>query len=350
VHNAFRRLGLVSGAAVLLGLAAVSGAYAQNTTPPGPSDPPRVYRNTGSRVAIGRSIRVAGDEEVSDAVVVIGGSLRIDGRVRDGVVVVGGDLELGPEADVRGDVVLVGGQMSRAPGATLRGSVSDLSFGDWWDSWSWGGFTLPVLALGDFGRWVKLFGAVFRISLLAVLMALVLIAARAPVARIGRAAAAEPGRAFLLGLATEILFLPALIICSVGLILTIIGIPLVAILVPAAFLTIFAAMIMGFTGLACRLGEWVEDRLGWRGHSAFLATAIGLLLIVGPTMLARMIDVAPDPLRFGAWAFIVTGVIVEFVVWTVGLGATLMTGFGRWSTAPPPVPPVPQTGIVPVAG
>jgi hypothetical protein len=351
VRNGFRRLGLVSGAAVLLGLAAINHTYAQDTAPPpSSSEQPRVYRTTGSRVAIGRSIRIAGDEEVSDAVVVIGGSLRVDGRVRDGVVVVGGDLQLGPQADVRGDVVLVGGQLSRDPGATLRGSVSDVSFGDWWDSWSWGGFTLPVLALGDFGRWLQLFGAVFRISLLAVLMAFVLIAARAPVARIGRAAAAEPGRAFLLGLAAEILFLPALIICSVGLILTIIGIPLVAILVPVAFLTIFAAMIMGFTGLACRIGEWVEDRLGWRGHSAFLATAIGLLLIVGPTMLARMIDVGPDPLRFGAWAFVVTGVIVEFVVWTVGLGATLMTGFGRWSTAPPPVPPVPETGIVPVAG
>ena len=47
----------------------------------------RVYRTTGSRVAIGRSIRIAGDEEVSDVVVVIGGSLRVDGRVRDGVVV-----------------------------------------------------------------------------------------------------------------------------------------------------------------------------------------------------------------------------------------------------------------------
>ena len=349
MRTAFRRLGLASAAVALLGAAALTSAQAQNTTsaPPQTPDQPRVYRTTGSRVAIGRSICVARDEEVSDAVVVIGGSLRVDGRVRDGVVVVGGDLQLGPESDVRGDVVLVGGQLIRETGATLRGSVSDLSLGDW-GSWSWGWFSVPVVQFGDFGRWLSLLGAAFRISVLAVLMGLVLIVARAPVARIGRAAAAEPGRAFLLGLAAEILFLPALIIGSIGLILTIIGIPLVAILVPVAFLGIFAALILGFTGLACRLGEWVEDRLGWRGHSAFIATAIGLMLIVGPTMIARMIGVAPAPLRFGAWAFVLTGVMVEFVVWTVGLGATLMTGFGRWSTAPPPVPPVPQTGIVPV--
>lgn len=351
MRKVFRRLGLMLGAVALLGGAALNDAHAQNTVSaaPQPPDQPRVYRTTGSRVAIGRSIRVARDEEVTDAVVVIGGSLRVDGRVREGVVVVGGDLELGPEADVRGDVVLVGGQLVREAGAMLRGSVSDLSLGDW-GSWSWGGFTLPVIQFGDFGRWISLLGAAFRISFLAVLMGMVLILARAPVARIGRAAAAEPGRAFLLGLAAEILFLPALIIGSLGLILTIIGIPLVVILVPVAFLAIFAALIMGFTALACRIGEWVEDRLGWRGHSAFLATAIGLMLIVGPTMIARLVGVAPAPLRFGAWAFILTGAIVEFVIWTVGLGASLMTGFGRWSTAPPPVPPVPQTGIVPVTG
>ncbi len=345
------RSGLYVSALALLVAAAIPNAQAQSTTSPTsqPPEQPRVYRTTGSRVAIGRSIQISRDEEVTDAVVVIGGSLRVDGRVRDGVVVVGGNVELGPESDVRGDVVLVGGRLSRADGAQLRGSVSDVSFGDW-GSWSWGGFYLPVVDFGDFSRWISLFGALFRISLLAILMALVLIVARAPVARVGRAAAAEPGRAFLLGLATEILFLPALIIASIGLIVTIIGIPLVALLVPVAFLTIFAALILGFTGIACRLGEWVEDRLGWRGHSAFLATAIGLMLVIGPTFASRLIGLAPDPLRFGAWAVLLTGALIEFIVWTIGLGATLMTGFGRWSTSPPPVPPVPQTGIVQVAG
>jgi hypothetical protein len=40
-----------------------------------------------------------------------------------------------------------------------------------------------------------------------------------------------------------------------------------------------------------------------------------------------------------------TGVVVEFVVWTIGLGATLMTGFGRWSTVPPAVPPPPPSPL-----
>ena len=155
---------------------------------------PQVYRTTGSRVAIGRNIRVADDEEVTDAVVVVGGSVRIDGRVQDGVIVVGGDVDLGPRADVRGDVVVVGGQLTRADGAQLRGSVSDITFGDWWQQF--GGVYLPRLDVGGFGRWFGLFGAMFRISLLAVMMGFVLLIARAPVARVGRAAGAEPVRRF----------------------------------------------------------------------------------------------------------------------------------------------------------
>jgi hypothetical protein len=339
--------------ALVMLVTGVSTVRAQKTAgPPAPtSEQPEVYRTTGSRVAIGRNIKVARDEEVSDAVVVIGGSLRVDGRVRDGLVVVGGNLDLGPTADVRGDVVMVGGRLTREPGAQVRGNVSDVSFGEW-GSWSLGGFYLPTVDFGDFGRWVSLFGAAFRIALLLLLMAIALLLARAPVARIGRAAAAEPGRAFALGIIAEIFFLPALIIASIGLIVTIIGIPLVVLLVPFALLAGFAALILGFTGLACYLGEQVGDRLGLRAHSAFLAAAIGLLLVVGPTLLSRLIGIAPAPVRYAGFGLLMVGLLVEFVVWTMGFGATLMTGFGRWSTAPPPVPPAPPvpTGIVPVAG
>jgi hypothetical protein len=316
---------------------------------PSAVDQPQVYRTTGARIAIGRSIHVPVDEEVSDAVVAVGGSVRIDGRVRDGVVVVGGNLDVGPRADVRGEVVIVGGRVNREPGAQIRGRVSDVSFGDW-GTWSFGGLALPVVDFGDFGRWLTLFGTLFRIALLGLLMAMMIVVARAPVARIGRSAAAAPGRALVLGLAAEVLFVPALVIGSVGLIVTIIGIPLVAILLPLSILAAFVALLLGFTAVACRLGEWVEDRLGWRSSSALLATTLGLLLIVGPTMLARMVGVAPEPVRVAAFALGTVAVLLEFIVWTIGLGATLMTGFGRWSTAPPPVPPVAEPGVLPVTG
>jgi hypothetical protein len=309
------------------------------TVPAQPADPPQVpavYRVTGSRIGIGRDIHVPRDEEVADAVVVVGGSARIDGRVREGIIVVGGNLHLGPAADVRGDVALVGGEITREAGARLLGSVSYVSIGSWPDLgnvFGWWG----ALSLGEIGRWLGLVATVVRVSILATLVVLILLVARAPVARVGRAAAAEPFRAAVVGLAAEVLFLPMLLIVSIALGITIIGLPIVALLVPVAVILAFAGLLLGFTALACRVGEWVEDRLGWRPRSAFLAAAVGMALIVGPTLLARTLDVAPGPLHAAAFSLLVAGAVAEFVVWTIGLGATLMTGFGRWHTAPPPI-------------
>ena len=336
-----------SAAIALLLLAALSTLSAQNTTStvPAAADPPQVYRTTGARIAIARNIHVPVDEEVNDAVVVVGGSARVDGRVREGVVVVGGNLDVGPKADLRGEIVVVGGRINRAPGAQIRGRVSDVSIGDW-SSWTLGGVSLPIVDFGDVSRWLTLFGTLFRIAMLGIMMLLILLIARAPVARIGRSAAAEPGRAFALGLIAEIFFVPALIIASLGLIVTIIGIPLVVILIPVAILGCFVALLLGFTAIVCSIGEWAEDRLGWRANSGVLATVLGLLLVLAPSMLGRLIGVAPEPLQTVAWGLLISGVAIEFVVWTMGLGATLMTGFGRWSTAPPALPPVTHGQVI----
>jgi hypothetical protein len=292
------------------------------------------YRLTGTRIAIAQDARVERDEEVADAVVVVGGSLIVDGRVRDAVVVVGGDLTLGPTADVRGDIVLVGGRLIRDPAARQVGSVNSVSFGGWWNrGWGW----WPRVDFGEIGRWLSLAGATMRASVLAVLMLFVLLVARAPVARVGQAAAREPIRAVLVGLAAEIFFVPFLIAAAIGLIVTIVGIPFVAILVPVAIAVACFALLLGFTALACRVGQWFEDLAGWRADNAFVATAIGFLLIVGPTLAARVLGVAPQPVRLGAFGLLMIGLVIEFFAWTIGLGAAILTGLGRWHTTPPPI-------------
>ena len=298
------------------------------------------YRLTGARIAIAQDVRIERDEEVTDAAVVIGGSLNIDCRVRDGIVVVGGDLHLSSTADVRGDVVLVGGTLTRDPGAQLTGNVDYVSFGDW-SNRHFGWF--PSVRFGEFGRWISLAGTLARVSVLGVLMAVLLIVARAPVARVGRAALAEPLRALLIGLAAEIFFVPFLVAASIGLALTIIGIPFVAVLVPIAIVLAMFAFVLGFTALACRIGEWIEDRLGWQPGNAFVATAIGFVVLLTPTLLARFIGVASigaAPLTF---VLTMIGLTVEFIAWTMGLGAAIITGLGRWYTVPPPISVQPPT-------
>lgn len=290
------------------------------------AEPPAVYHHTGSRLAVGRDVHVKGDEEVTDAVVVIGGSLRVDGRVRDGILVVGGDVHLGPTADVRGDVSLVGGHLTRESPSRLLGQVTYVSFGEWGrllDVEWW-----PALDFGRLGGWLGLAATISRVSLLAVPMLVIVLVARRTVARVGRAAAAEPFRAAVVGLTAEVLFIPLVLIFSIALGITVIGLPIVAVLIPLAVITAVTAMLLGYTALACRLGEWAEGRLGWKPHGTVLATVVGLLLIVGPTLLARMLDVAPAPLHAVAVALLTAGLVVEFVVWTIGLGATLLTAFG----------------------
>jgi hypothetical protein len=305
------------------------------------------YRLTGTRIAVAQDVHIERNEEVTEALVVVGGSATIDGRVRDGVFVAGGDVHLTPTADVRGDVVLVGGQLIRDEGAQLSGSVSYVSFGEW--SRRNLGF-YPLVRFGEVGRWLSLAGTLARISVLGVMMAGLLLIARAPVARVGRAAHAEPLRAFLIGLAAEIFFIPLLIAASIGLAITIIGIPFVAVLIPLAIVVAVFAFVLGFTALACRVGEWIEDRLGWQPGNAFLATAIGFVVLLGPTLIARFINVASD--GFGPIAFVLIAIslTVEFLAWTMGFGAAIITGLGRWYTAPPPLtaPPAAPTATAPV--
>jgi hypothetical protein len=136
----------------------------------------------------------------------------------------------------------------------------------------------------------------------------------------------------------QVLFVPALVVISIGLAITIIGIPFVAVVVPLAVGTMFLAMLLGFTSLAHALGGWAADRLGWDQPPAVWMAVLGLALIVLPTVLSRLVGVAPDALRAVAFGLLAVGTMVEYVAWTIGLGAAAMTGLGRWSTAPPPLP------------
>ena len=122
------------------------------------------YRLTGTRIAFGQDVRVERDEEVSDAAIVIGGSLTIDGRVRDGVVVVGGDLHLSATADVRGEIVIVGGQLTRDAGARQVGQRQLHLVWRVVAAQASGGS--PSIRFGEVGRWLSLAGTIARVSVL----------------------------------------------------------------------------------------------------------------------------------------------------------------------------------------
>ncbi len=303
---------------------------------PSPEEARPVFHRTGARIGIAKPIVVAADEEVTDGVFSLGGAVRIEGRVRDGVVVIGSDLTLAPTADVRGDLTIVGGALSVEDGARHAGAVHRAE-GMAWPRWSWPSLGWSWFEPGGAASWLPLAGTTTRIVLLAVAIAALAFFARGRVARIGAVAAATPVRAGLIGLATQAVFVPALIVVAIVMAITIVGLPFVAVVVPLAVLAMLATMVLGFTSLAARLGRHVT------GNDTVVAAIAGLVIIVLPTFLARLAGTGPDALGAVTVTLLVIGTVIEYVAWTVGLGAAVMTGLGRWAVVPPPVPP-PSSG------
>ena len=194
---------------------------------------------------------------------------------------------------------------------------------------SFGGF-------GEFGQWLSLAGTLPASRCWRADGADAHRRARAGGARRPRGGA-EPLRAALIGFAAEIFFIPFLIAASIALAITIIGIPFVALFVPMAMVIAAFALVLGYTALACRIGEWLEDRLGGSPATRSCRPRMGFFLIVGPTLAVRLISLAPDRRSATARSRWWLAVTIEFLVWTIGLGAAIMTGLGRWYTAPPPI-------------
>ena len=63
-------------------------------------------------------------------------------------------------------------------------------------------------------------------------------------------------------------------------------------------------MLLGFTSLAHAVGGWAARRLGWDAPRPSGVAVLGLALIVLPTFLSRLVGVAPDALRAGAFALL----------------------------------------------
>jgi len=306
--------------------------------PPVPEAPEDSHRRrSATRVHIGSDILVAEDELVTDPVVAIGGSVTVLGKVNDDVVAVGGSVHLGPKAVVRGDVTSVGGRIDQSPGATINGGIHEVRIGPPHVHFNPAGFFGPLAAWNPFTGWFKLFGTLLRLGLVMLLAMLVALVAARPVERIGLRALQEPWLSGFTGLLAQLLFVPVLVLTVVILAVSLIGIPLL-VLVPFGVIAFLLAVLIGFTGVALRLGRWAvgPDR------PMFVAMAVGIVLVAVVTLVARVLALVPAPLWPITWMIGVLGFLVEYVAWSVGLGAALLSRFGtRGAPYDPPVAPPP---------
>lgn len=335
--------------------------------PPEPPEPPQV--EVGQRVSITSSVTVEADEvaEVAVAVggnvqvdghveqdaVAVGGSVRVNGRVEGEAVAVGGSVYLGPEAEIDGNVTSVGGRVVREPGARIGGQVSEVSMagaffgrdrGDRRHGAPWRStFDDRLERMGD------VFGHAVGLAVLLLLVVLVTLLMRAPVERVAAKSAEDPWRSLIAGFLTELLFFPVLAVIVLILLISVIGIPLL-VLVPFVLLLFGIAFLVGIAGVARTVAGLLERRFGWHLHGVFLPALVGLAAIHLWALFGNGLEAIGGPLDLPAALLWVFGLTLQFVAWTIGLGAVLLTRFGA---GPRPVPgtlPAPPPGGGPAGG
>ena len=292
----------------------------------------RARERSGDRVRVPGSVTVEADELVAGDVVAIGGSARVFGEVTGDVVAVGGSVELGPAAVVGRDVTVIGGLLQRAPGARIGGETHEIGVGvldleGWQERVPWGRLASDWAV----GSTVALFFTLTRVAILCLLAAMIVLLGREQVELVGARAAAEPLKAGVIGVFSQLLFLPLLIVTIVVLVVTIIGIPLL-LLIPFAVLALGIVALVGFTAVAYHLGRLLAARFGWEAQGAPLATVVGIVALLSPAILARLVALAGPlfPMTFGLG---LVGTVAEYLAWTVGFGAVALARFG----GPPPV-------------
>jgi hypothetical protein len=284
-----------------------------------------------------RNYYLGANATAHEPIVVFGGHATIDGQTDSDVVVIGGTLRLGPKAVIGGDVVTVGSKAVIDPAATVRGDIDtavvELPRIDWGVGW-------PLFNVsGIWGVWwpfAALSATVLRLGL--VLMVSLLLTVMAPgwVRSMGvRASSAFSSG--LVGAVAEILFVPALIAVVIGLAVSIVGIPLLG-AIPFALALGALAWTGGFAAVAACLGARLRGSSIATSSALVTDLLIGFAAICGLTIVAHVIFVGPGWMTPVGWLTSAAGMAVEYVAWTIGLGAALSGGFVRTRTTPPPVP------------
>jgi len=300
----------------------------------------------GEVVVFGGTARILGT--VEDELVVFGGTADVQGTVEGDVSVVGGTLKLGPQSVVEGDVSVAGGSLQREAGSRVAGKVEEVGVGS-----GGGGVVIPGNGgwargpfWGTFSRVGSFFGLVWR-GLLLLAFALMAVALGGRYVKpMAARAAVEPVRSGGLGLLAQVLFIPVLVITVVVLAVSIIGIPLL-LLVPFALVLVLVIALLGFSGIALRIGQVVGPRVGLDSESAYVQTAVGVLAVMALSLLGRAFGLLGGGF-FGGFiggTLGVLGFIAEYLAWTVGLGAAfwvLRRSRGRVPEYTEPVPPAPQ--------
>jgi hypothetical protein len=93
--------------------------------------------------------------------------------------------------------------------------------------------------------------------------------------------------------------------------------------------------LVGFTGTAAAIGGLVQRRMAGGVRVDFAAVLAGLLVILSPLLVARLLALVGWPLTPVAMILVGIGFAVELLAWASGFGAMLVNAFTRWQARRP---------------
>lgn len=277
-------------------------------------------RMDGDLVVLGGSVVLETRSRVEGNVVVMGGSARVAGDVEGDLVTFGGNVVLRSTAVVDGDLVTIGGTVQRDPGAVVKGNEVEgpeirglpriqpfstrLPFDRGWNVFSNSIFDV--------------FGDIVLALALAAIGLLVVLFLPKQTEVVGQAVLAAPLPSAGVGLLTGVVAVFLIVLLAITICLS-----------PVAFLlgvAMLVAGIFGWIAIGLLVGRRLLEAFNVRGITSLMAVAAGTLLI--------------SVLR----AIPCLGAIFGFVLGCAGLGAVVLTRFGRQTyplaTRVPSAPPV----------
>lgn len=283
----------------------------------------------GDRVWFRGQREVGAREVIEGDVVVASGSLRVLGEVHGDAVVGDGNLVLEAGSVVYGDVVVTGGTLVNHGGSVL-GKVQEGG-----PSRHAGTQAIQLRGglLGGLGAgWAGLAGTLILGLVLCGLGAALTAYGRPYLQQASEVVRRAPLNAVTVGLAANVLALPAFLVGMVGLVLTLVGIPFLLVFIPLFWTTVCVLAAAGVVAVAHAVGERAAERRRLAGNPprsayAYLLTGVGVLL--APLFIAHLLGVTP----FTGTLASVVGTLSWTLLWlaaSVGAGAVMIVSVSAW--------------------
>jgi hypothetical protein len=260
---------------------------------------------------------------VNGTIILLGGNLNAAGQVNGDLVVLGGTVNLGSTFTMTGDLISAGATVNRDPGAQINGEILS-------------GENVPLLVLpggmritnpiGNFNPVLKIGGFFLRLFVWTLIAMVIAMFIPTHLERTSQTALSQPLIAGGLGLITMIIAPMVLILLAITICL--IPVALIGVLI------LVVAWAFGMVALGLEVGKRVGVMFKQEWHPAISAGLGTLLLMIVLSGLEAIIPCI--------------GWIPKALVGFIGLGAVLLTQFGRKTT--PTTPSLPEenpTGALP---